>query len=384
VNIGIPREPGHGERRLGLSPGGAETLVADGHRVYVQSSAGEEKGFADMDYAAAGARVVHSMEEILERSTLVLNVGPPRQAELPFLTSKHIWAGYLHLAVAPITLLDKLLDKNVTLIDYQTIETDDGELPAQKPVSEVAGRMSVYVAAMLLQNNPESSLFNESTGEGLGILLSGVPGVPPADIVILGAGAVGANAARGFAGLGARVTLLDSNLSALKSIDDEFRGQVVTMAAHAQNIRKAVSFADVLVGGILIPGGRAPRLVTREMVRSMRPGSVILDVSIDQGGCVETSHLTSFAEPTYIEEGVIHYCVPNMASAVGRTATYAMTNALLPFIRRLAEMGIAEATRQDTALARGVNLYGGHLTNRQVAASFHRAHKSLISLLRKR
>jgi alanine dehydrogenase len=199
--------------------------------------------------------------------------------------------------------------------------------------------------------------------------------------VILGGGVVGTNAARGFTGLGAQVTLLDNNLSVLKRVDEEFRGQVVTMAAHTQNIRKAVSFADVLVGCILIPGGRTPRLITREMVRSMRPGSVIIDISIDQGGCAETSRMTSFSEPTYVEEGVIHYCIPNMASAVGRTATYAMTNAVLPLIRRLAALGAEDAAKRDAALCRGVNLYGGHFTNPQVAAAFHREHVPLTKLL---
>jgi alanine dehydrogenase len=268
-------------------------MVAEGHRVYVQSHIADEKGFADLDYAAAGAQVVHSLEETIQKSTLILSVAPPDQNALPFLGPRHIWAGYLHLAVAPVTLLDGLIDRKVTLIDYQTIETDAGHHPAQNPMSEVAGRMAVHVAASLL-------------GKGLGMLLSGVPGVPPADVVIVGGGVVGTNAARGFAGLGAQVTLLDNNIEVLKSIDNEFRGQVVTMAAHAQNLRKAVAFADVLIGCVLIPGERAPRVISREMVRSMRPGSVILDISIDQGGSVETSHLTSLREPTFVEEGVIH------------------------------------------------------------------------------
>jgi alanine dehydrogenase len=381
MNIGIPREAGHGERRVGLSPGGVEALVADGHRVYVQSHVGEDKGFADLDYAAAGAQVVRTAEETIRKSTLILSIGPPNQNVLSFLGSQHVWAGYLHLAVAPVTLLDGLLEKRMTLIDYQTIETDVGIHPAQNPVSEVAGRMSVHVAAMLLQNDEEGPCHACTYGKGLGMLLGGVPGVPPADVVIVGGGVVGTNAARGFAGLGAQVTLLDNDVEVLKSIDYEFRGQVVTMAAHAQNLRKAVSFADVLIGCVVIPGGRAPKIITREMVRSMRPGSVVLDISIDQGGSVETSRLTSLREPTFLEEGVIHYCVPNMASAVGRTATYAITNAVLPFIEALATHGVAEATRRDTVLSRGVNIYRGHLTNPHVAASFHRRYEPLSSLL---
>lgn len=371
MNIGVPKETGHGERRAGLSPGGVESLTSDGHQVYVQTKAGEASGFTDMDYAAAGAHIVHSLEETVRRATLVVSVSPPREAELAFLSNEHIWSGYLHLAVVPSRLLDGLLERGMTLIDYATIETEDGELPAQNPMSEVAGRMSAHIAATLLQ---------EPDG-GLGMLLSGVPGVPPADVVILGGGVVGTNAARAFVGVGAQVTLLDNNRAVLKRIDDEFRGRVVTMSAHKQNLRKAVRFADVLLGCILIPGGRAPRLVTREMVRSMRPGSVILDIAIDQGGCVETSRPTTLDNPTFVEEGIIHYCVPNMASAAGRTATHAMTNAILPIIRELAAVGVAEAALQDPALARGVNVYRGRLTNAQVAAGFHRRHEPLSSLL---
>jgi alanine dehydrogenase len=234
---------------------------------------------------------------------------------------------------------------------------------------------------MLLQNDDAGPCHAATYGRGLGMLLSGVPGVPPADVVIVGGGVVGTNAARGFAGLGAQITLLDSNLAVLKRIDEEFRGQVVTMAGHSQNLRKAVSFADVLIASVSIPGSRAPRVITRDMVRSMRPGSVILDLSINQGGCVETSRMTSLQEPTFVDEEVIHYCVPNMASAVGRTATYAITNAILPFIREIASRGVSEAARRDRELARGVNVYRGRLINSRVAASFHRRHEELDTLL---
>jgi alanine dehydrogenase len=381
MKIGIPRFAGYGERRVGLSPGGVEALVSDGHKVFVQAHGEEERGFADLDYATAGAQILHTPEEVIRRSTLILSVGPPRQEDLASLGPEHVWAGYLHLAIAPVTLLDGLLERKVTLIDYQTIATDDGSLPAQNPVSLVAGRMAVHVAAMLLQNDDAGPCHAATYGRGLGMLLSGVPGVPPADVVIVGGGVVGTNAARGFSGLGAQITLLDNNLAVLKRIDEEFRGQVVTMAGHSQNLRKAVSFADVLIASVLIPGRRAPRVITRDMVRSMRSGSVILDISIDQGGCVETSRMTSLQEPTFVEEEVIHYCVPNMASAVGRTATYAITNAVLPFIREIAKIGVSEAARCDRALARGVNVFRGRLINSHVAASFHRRHEELSNLL---
>jgi alanine dehydrogenase len=372
MNIAIPLESARGERRAGLSPAGVESLVAGGHRVYVQSRAGLGSGFTDMDYAAAGGRIVHSAEEALGRAALVLSVGPPSAEQLPSLGTEHTWAGYLHLAVAPSTVMDDLLARGTTLIDYETIETDDGVLPAQAPMSELAGRMSVHVAATLLQND----------GAGLGVLLSGLPGVPPADVVIVGGGVVGTSAAQCFAGLGARVTLLDLNPEVLKRVDDNLRGRVVTMAANTHNLRKAVAFADVLVVAVLIRGERAPRIVTRDMVRRMRPRSVILDISIDQGGAVETSRLTTLQDPTFVEEGVIHYCVPNMPSAVGRTATHAMTNAILPFVHKIADLGVAPAAQQDPTLARGVNVYGGRITNAGLAASSRRSFEPLASLLR--
>lgn len=371
MNIGIPLEIARGERRAGVSPAGVESLVAEGHRVYVQSKAGLGSGFTDMDYAAAGARIVHSAAEVLGRASLILSVGPPAMEHLPGLGPEHVWVGYLHLAVAPATVMDDLLARGLTLIDYETIETEDRTLPAQTPMSELAGRMSVHVAATLLQNDHA----------GLGILLAGLPGVPPADVVIVGGGVVGMCAAHSFAGLGARVTLLDVNPAVLKRVDDNLRGRVVTMAANAHNLRKAVAFADVLVACVLLRGERAPRIITRDMVRSMRPRSVILDISIDQGGAVETSRPTTHEDPTFVEEGVIHYCVPNMPSAVGRTATHAMTNAVLPFVREIAELGVARALQEDPALARGVNIYGGQVTNAGLAASSRRSYEPLASLL---
>lgn len=371
MNIGIPLEAARGERRAGLSPAGVESLVTERHRVYVQSTAGLGSGFTDLDYAAAGATIVHSAEEALGRSTLILSVGPPAMEQLPSLGPEHVWAGYLHLAVAPAAVMDDLLARKLALIDYETIETQDGTLPAQTPMSELAGRMSVHVAATLLQNDHS----------GPGILLSGLPGVPPADVVIVGGGVVGGSAAQAFAGLGARVTLLDVDPAVLKQIDDTMRGRVVTMAGNPHNLRKAAAFADVLVVCVLLPGERSPRIITRDMVRSMRQRSVILDISIDQGGGVETSRPTTHSDPTFVEEGVIHYCVPNMPAAVGRTATHAMTNAVLPFVREIAALGLTRALRQNAALARGANIYGGRVTNAGLAASSRRVYEPLASLL---
>jgi alanine dehydrogenase len=371
MDIGIPKEVGYGERRVGLSPGGVEALVADGHRLWIESKAGLGSGFSDMDFAAAGADLTHSTEETLRRARLVISVGPPREEHLPHLTSDHIWAGFLHLAVAPISILDEILTRGITALDYGTMSTDDGLLPVQKTLSDLTGRLAVHVAANLLHTEQG----------GPGILLSGLPGVPAADVVVVGAGAVGTSAALLLSAIGAQVTVLDCDLAALERLEARVQRRVVTLASNPGNLRKAVAFADVLVACVLVPGDRAPRLITRDMVRSMRPRSVILDVSIDQGGAVETSRPTSLLDPTFMEEGVLHYCVPNVASAVSRTATHAVTNALLPFLRRIAKEDVGGAVRSDPVVARGVNAFRGRLTHPRVAGVFRRPYERVERLL---
>lgn len=350
MNIGIPCERRPDENRVGLTPAGVERLTDAGHRCYVESGAGVGAGFRDEDFTSAGAQIVYSGEEVYGRADLVLKVARPIAKELAWLRVGQTVMAFWHLASASPDNLEALLRMRVTAIAYETIQADDGSLPVLRPMSQIAGRMAASVAAGLLRNDRG----------GKGILLGGVPGVPPAQVVILGAGTVGTNAARAFNGLGATVYVLDQDLRRLEQLAERC-APVITMVSHPFNVRKVVRFADVLITAVLVPGQRAPILVTREMVREMRPRSVILDIAIDQGGCVETSRLTTHRTPTFVEEGVIHYGVPNMAGVVGRTATHALNNATWPFIQRITAEGIEAAIQRDAALARGVATHAGQV-----------------------
>ncbi len=350
MNIGVPRERRPDEHRAGLTPTGVELLVADGHLCYVERGAGLGAGFSDEDYAKAGAHVVYSGEEAYGRADVVMKVARPTAEELEWLRMGQTVMAFWHLASASPDNLEALLRNKITTIAYETIQADDGSLPVLMPMSQIAGRMAANIAGGLLRNDRG----------GKGILLGGVPGVPPAEVVILGAGVVGMNAARAFLGLGATVTVLDRDLARLERVTDRCEG-VITMVSHTFNVRKVVKFADVLVGAVLVPGARAPMLVTRDMVRSMRPRSVILDIAIDQGGCVETSRPTMHRTPIFVEENVIHYCVPNMPGVLGRTATHALNNANWPFIQQIVALGVEGALQQNPALARGVATRDGQL-----------------------
>jgi alanine dehydrogenase len=343
MHISIPRERRPDENRVGLTPAGVERLAADGHRCYVERGAGLGAGFSDEDFTRAGAQVVYSGEETYGRADLVIKVARPTAEELSRLRPGQTVLAFWHLASASPDNLETLLKQGITAIAYETIQTDDGALPVLRPMSQIAGRMSAHIGASLLQNDHG----------GKGILLGGVPGVPPAEVVILGAGVVGTHAAHAFLGLGATVYVLDREMSRLERISEQC-GRVITMVAHPFNLRKVARFADVLVGAVLVPGVRTPLLVTHEMVREMRPRSVILDIAIDQGGCVETSHPTSHRSPTFVTENVIHYCVPNMPGVLGRTATHALNNATWPFVQLIAAVGTEHALAQNPALARGV------------------------------
>jgi alanine dehydrogenase len=343
MHISIPRERRPDENRVGLTPAGVERLAADGHRCHVERGAGLGAGFSDEDFARAGAQVVYSGEEAYGRADLVIKVARPTAEELRWLRAGQTVLAFWHLASASPDNLETLLKQGITAIAYETIQTDDGALPVLRPMSQIAGRMSAHIGASLLQNDRG----------GKGILLGGVPGVPPAEVVILGAGVVGTHAAHAFLGLGATVYVLDRDLSRLERISEQC-GRVITMVAHPFNLRKVARFADVLVGAVLVPGVRTPLLVTHEMVREMRPRSAILDIAIDQGGCVETSHPTSHRSPTFVSENVIHYCVPNMPGVLGRTATHALNNATWPFVQLIAAVGTEPALAQNPALARGV------------------------------
>jgi alanine dehydrogenase len=361
MNIGIPKERRDLELRVGLTPYGVDLLTRAGHVCYVEREAGLEAGFTDYHYEKAGGRIVYSGEEVYGRADLVTKVSRPTEEELDWLGEEQIIAGFLHLAAARRRRVEVLLEKRVTAIAYETIERDDGTLPVLRTMSEVAGRMAPQLAATFLQ----------SDHGGRGVLLSGVPGVPAARVAIIGAGVLGTNAARMFLGLGADVFILDRSLDRLLEIDQEFSGRITTMVAYPFNIARVARFAEVLVGAVLTPGARAPIIVTREMVRSMKRGAVILDFSIDQGGCVETSRLTTLRDPVFTEEGVVHFCVPNVPGVVPRTATHAFNNAVWPYLRQVAEQGLDQATEEMPALARGIATRDGEIVNETLAAAFY-------------
>ncbi len=352
MDIGIPKQTRPFDYRVGLTPMGVQALTEAHHRVYVESGAGQGSGFDDDRYRGAGAQVVYSTEEVYVRSDLLLSVSRPMPQEFDLMHDGQILLGFLHLAVSHPHKIELMLERNITAIGYETIQDESGQMPVLYPVSQIAGRMIAHVAADLLQNHQG----------GHGLLLGGVPGVPASRVVILGAGIVGRNAARMFQAMGADLVILDTDLRKLQAIEDSgITAQ--TMVAHVFNVPRAVREADVLVGAVLIPGARTPHVVTREMVRSMRPRSVIIDVSIDQGGCVETSRPTTYQNPTYIEEGVVHFCVPNMTGVVARTTTHAFLNAAWPYIFQIAERGPEAALAADATLARGLNIAHGALVH---------------------
>jgi alanine dehydrogenase len=353
MNITVPKEVRSDEYRVGLSPLGVAALVQQTHDCFVEHAAGLGAGFRDTDYEAAGARIVYSHEEAFRRGDLVVKVARPLQEELEWLEEAQIILAFLNLAVASPQKIETLLSHKITALAYEQIQLPDGRLPILTAMSEIGGRMAAQIAATLLQNDRG----------GKGILLGGLPGVPPAEVGILGAGAVGRSACRAFLGLGAHLTVLDRNPMKLEEIDNLFPGRVVTLHSTPVNIARTCRYADVLVGALLVPGARAPIVVTREMVRSMKPRSVILDLSIDQGGCVETSRPTSHDRSTFVAENVIHYCVPNMPGVVARTATHALNAVVTPYIQEIARLGLEQAVRSDPALAAGVCTHRGNLVN---------------------
>jgi len=358
MNIGIPKERRPFELRVGLSPAGVEILSQLGHQVYVEHDAGAGAGFDDRAFENAGARIVYSPEEVFIRADLMLKVARPMQEELNWLRPNTVLAGFLHLAAAREEKTELLLEKKITSIAYEQIQESDGSRPVLRPLSQIGGAMAAQIAARLLQNN----------WGGKGILMGGVPGVPPAEALIIGAGIVGTYAAQMFIGMGAHVTVIDQNLTALQSLWDRYPC-IVTMISTRRNIERATSFADVVVGAVLTPGERAPILVTREMVRAMKPRSVIMDISIDQGGCIETSRPTTHEHPVYIEEGMVHYCVPNMPGAVARTAIHAFVNSAMPYIMEIARLGPAEAIKQHRAIEKAVNTHDGQLVHLSLLSS---------------
>jgi alanine dehydrogenase len=356
--VGVPTEVKTREYRVGMIPAGARMLTSRGHKVLVQQGAGLGSGLTDEAYKTAGAEIVASADEVWKRSDMIFKVKEPLPEEYTRMREGQILYTYLHLAAAP-QLTQELLKRGVTGVAYETIELDDGRLPLLQPMSAVAGRMAIQVAATYL----------EKEKGGKGILLGGVPGVRRGRVAIIGGGIVGQHAARMAIGLGAMVNILDINPDTLAYVDDIYQGRVNTLYSDPLSIEESVTRADVVVGAVLVAGAKAPKLVTEEMIKKMEPGSVIVDVAVDQGGCIETCHPTTHDDPTFTVHGVIHYCVANMPGAVARTSTFALNNATLAYGVRIADQGIVAAAAADRHLAKGINTYKGKITHRAVAAA---------------
>src|SRR4030066_1471538 len=368
--IGVPREIKPEENRRAIVPGGVETLAHKGHRVLIEKGAGIGSGFSDEEFVKARAKISDRHEDIFTEADLVLKVKEPLPEEYGFLREGQIIFTYLHLAASE-ELARNLQERKIIGIAYETVQSEDGFLPLLFPMSEIAGRMAPQEGAKYL----------EETFGGRGILLGGVAGVPPGNVVILGGGTVGYNAARIALGMGASVTVLDINPRKLRMLDDIFQGRVTTMIADNSNIRLVAGYADLFICAVLVPGAKAPKLISREVLKTMRTGAVLVDVSIDQGGCSETSHPTTHSHPIYEEEGVIHYAVSNMPGAVPRTSTRALTLNTLPYVLEIAEKGWEEAARENLALAKGVNLVKGKITYKAVAQAFNLPYMPLEEVL---
>jgi len=358
--VGIPKEVKLNEYRIAILPVGVEALIQKGHEVIIQENAGLGSGISDDEYIAAGATIVKSPEDVYHDAEMVMKVKEPMPEEYNLIREGLVVFTYFHFA-ANEELTKGMLSQKAICIAYETIETEDGALPLLTPMSEVAGRMAIQEGAKYL----------EKPMMGRGILLGGVPGVAPANVLILGGGVVGTSAAKIAAGFGARVTIMDIDLDRLRYLDDIMPRNVVTLMSNAHNIRDNAREADLLIGAVLLTGGRAPRLVTRDVVKEMKPGAVIVDVAVDQGGCVETTRPTTHANPTFVEHGVVHYCVTNMPGAVGRTSSYALCNVTLPYALELANKGWKKALKENPALLKGLNIASGRTTFQAIADAFN-------------
>ncbi len=356
--IGIPKEIKDHEYRVSLTPDGASALCRSGHEVWIEPAAGQGSGFGDDEYRKAGASIAGSKDEVFKRAELIVKVKEPELSECRLFQPNQILFAYLHLASLP-ELTKALQDKKITAVAYETTEAIDGSLPILKPMSEIAGRLSVQIGAHYL----------EKIHGGRGVLLAGVPGVEPGRVAVLGAGVVGGSAIRIAVGMGAGVTVVNLDVERLRALDVLYEGRIETRTASVAAIEQAVCEADLVIGAVLVPGARAPKLVSRSLVAQMKPGSVAVDVSVDQGGCFETTRPTTHTNPVYVIEGVLHYCVANIPGIVPRTSTSALTNATLPYIVRLASDGVDQAIRADPGLAKGVNLRNGQVTCQGVAAA---------------
>ncbi len=370
MKIGLPKEIKDNEYRVGLTPAGVHALAEAGHTVYIQKTAGEGSGFSDDQYVSAGGEILDTADDVWGEGDMIVKVKEPIAPEYPRMREDQLLFTYLHLA-PEFELTKQLMEKRVTGVAYETITDHHGRLPLLTPMSEVAGRMSVQVGATFL----------EKMNGGRGILLGGVPGVPAANVVIIGGGVVGTEAAKMAVGLGAKVTIIDRNLDRLRQLDDIFLSKVQTLASSQFAIAEAISHADLVIGAVLVVGAAAPKLVTRDMLHLIPHGAVLVDVAVDQGGCFETTRATTHSNPTYYEEGVLHYCVANMPGAVPRTSTFALTNATLPYALALANKGFEQAIKGDKGLQEGVNTYAGKLTYEAVASSQNLEYTPLSSLI---
>jgi len=359
MNIGIPKEIKTEEHRVSIPPSGVREFVKHGHTVYVQTNAGLGSGFSNEEYKEAGAELLDWAEDVWERSDMVIKVKEPQPEEYPYMRPDLVLFTYLHLA-ADEQLTHAMLESGVMGIAYETVEDKEGRLPLLEPMSEVAGRMASQVVSHYLEKHEG----------GRGVLMGGVPGVSPAEVVVLGAGTVGTNAAKVALGMGAKVTLLDVNLERLRYLDDVLDGRLTTLYSNHGNIAKAIETADAVIGSVLITGARAPMLITREMLPTMPKGSIIVDVAVDQGGCVETTHPTTHSDPTFVVDDVVHYGVANMPGAVPRTSSLALSNATLRYALKIANMGAREALERDTGFLKGLNTFAGQCTHPAVAETF--------------
>jgi alanine dehydrogenase len=361
MHIGIPKETTLEEKRVALAPAAVKTLVSEGHQVYIETGAGQDSHFTDKNYQDVGGIIVYSSEEAFQRGELVAKVHPLSDKEVDYLSENQIVFSFLHLAVSRGKFFKKLLDKKITAISYELIERKN-ELPVLQSMSEIAGQLAVRMGERYLGSDNETSR---------GILLGGITGVAPAAVVILGAGVVGLNAARVALGRGAHVIVLDKNLSRLRRLENLLSKNITTVVANSYTIERGVKFADLFIGAIQSKGEKSPLLVTEEMVKSMKKGAVIVDVSIDQGGCVETSRPTSISDPVYVQHGVIHFCVPNMPAMVPRTATYGLSNSTINYIVDIADHGFSRAAMNDSGLVKGVCTHNGQCTNEMLAKTFN-------------
>jgi alanine dehydrogenase len=357
--IGVPKEIKDGEKRVGMTPQGVDALVAHGHRVLVERGAGEGSGFTDEEYRKAGATLVEKARGVWDDADIIVKVKEPLEPEFPLMRPGQVLFTYLHLA-ADRELTLKLMERRIVGIGYETVQGQDGSLPLLRPMSEIAGRASVLAGGMCL----------EARHGGRGVLLCGASGVPPAKVVIVGAGVVGANACKVALGIGARVSILDIHPERLSYLHDIAQGHIATFISNRMTIGEEIADADLVIGAVLIPGAQAPKLVTRQMLKRMRPGSAVVDISVDQGGCFETTRPTTHENPTYLDEGIVHYCVTNIPGAFPRTSTFALTNATFPYVHQIVDKGYEKAMEENEALRKGLNLIDGKVACQAVAESF--------------